>query len=80
VNAHHQCRESQAEWVREKDVANFCGFFEGSNRQKNDNTDKNKVAKALNDLFSRDPETTLPGSQEGEDVEGRQKLDALFKK
>ena len=27
---HHQCRESQAEYVKEKDRANFCEYFEGS--------------------------------------------------
>ena len=26
---HHQCRESQAEYVKEKDRANFCEYFEG---------------------------------------------------
>jgi hypothetical protein len=24
---HNQCAETQAEWVREKDAANFCGYF-----------------------------------------------------
>ena len=26
--AHHECREEQAEWVKEKTSGNFCGFFE----------------------------------------------------
>ncbi len=26
--AHNQCREPQAEWVTDKDKANFCEFFE----------------------------------------------------
>jgi hypothetical protein len=25
--AHHQCREPQAEWVRYKEKANFCSYF-----------------------------------------------------
>lgn len=26
--AHHECREDQAEWVKEKASGNFCGWFE----------------------------------------------------
>lgn len=26
--AHNQCKESQAEWVKEKDRANYCDYFE----------------------------------------------------
>lgn len=26
--AHHECREEQAEWVKEKDRGNFCSYFE----------------------------------------------------
>ena len=25
--AHHECREEQAEWVKEKDRSNFCSYF-----------------------------------------------------
>ncbi|MBI4209475.1 MAG: hypothetical protein HY538_07210 [Deltaproteobacteria bacterium] len=28
--AHHQCRESQAEWVSDKERANFCDYFRGA--------------------------------------------------
>jgi len=28
--SYHQCRETQAEWVSEKDSANFCDYFEPS--------------------------------------------------
>ncbi len=27
-NAHNQCNEPQAEWVREKDRSNYCDYFE----------------------------------------------------
>lgn len=27
-NAHNQCNETQAEWVRDKDRANYCDYFE----------------------------------------------------
>ena len=26
-NAHHECREPQAEWVKEKDKGNYCDYF-----------------------------------------------------
>jgi len=26
--AYHECREPQAEWVKEKDAGNFCEYFE----------------------------------------------------
>ena len=26
-NAYHECREPQAEWVKDKKMANFCGYF-----------------------------------------------------
>ena len=26
-NAHNQCNETQADWVREKDRANYCDYF-----------------------------------------------------
>lgn len=28
VNAHHQCREPQAEFVPDKEMGNFCDYFE----------------------------------------------------
>jgi hypothetical protein len=31
--AHHECREEQAEWVKEKAEGNFCGFFEAKAEQ-----------------------------------------------
>lgn len=30
ASAYHECRESQAEWVRHKDEGNFCGYFRGN--------------------------------------------------
>jgi len=28
--AYHECRETQAEWVRDKESANFCDYFKPS--------------------------------------------------
>ena len=31
-SVHNECRETQAEWVRYKDKANYCDYFEASTR------------------------------------------------
>jgi hypothetical protein len=31
-SVHNECRETQAEWVRAKDKANYCDYFEVSTR------------------------------------------------
>jgi len=31
-SVHNECRETQAEWVRIKDRANYCDYFEASTR------------------------------------------------
>ena len=52
--AHNQCRETQAEWVKEKDRSNFCDYFEpvevigARGRSANTAVD---VKKKFNDLF-----------------------------
>lgn len=28
--SHHECREEQAEWVKEKNRGSFCGYFDAS--------------------------------------------------
>ena len=40
-NAYHQCRETEAEWVRDKAAANFCEYFEPS-----DSPSRSKSSKA----------------------------------
>ena len=31
-SVHNQCRETQAEWVQQKDKANYCDYFAASTR------------------------------------------------
>ena len=31
-SVHNECRETQAEWVRYKDKANYCDYFEAATR------------------------------------------------
>lgn len=46
LSAYRNCREEQAEWVKEKDRGNFCGFFEARDTQAPDS----KVESARNKL------------------------------
>ena len=55
----NQCTETQAEYVRQKDRANFCDYFEPSNRVplttrgSSTSAPKNDVRKAFDDLFKK---------------------------
>ncbi len=46
LSAYRSCREEQAEWVKEKDRGNFCGFFSARGSQAPDpvlNSARNKL-------------------------------------
>ncbi|MFC1556760.1 hypothetical protein ACFL5L_02105 [candidate division KSB1 bacterium] len=44
-NAHHQCREPQAEWVKDKESANFCDYFIASKDGTAANFGRKKLSK-----------------------------------
>ena len=52
-SAHHECREPEAEWVRDKERSNFCTYF--SPRQSGTASEKDKskddIQRKLDDLF-----------------------------
>lgn len=52
-NYHHDCKETQSEWVREKDASNYCEYFLPSQKTRNnsDANEKEKTIARLNDLF-----------------------------
>ncbi len=53
-SAHHECKESQAEWVKEKDSGNFCDYFEwgtGENSGAKKNLSKNEAEEKWGSLF-----------------------------
>lgn len=53
-NAHNQCREPQAEWVKDKEAANYCDFFEpGTHGKLFQDTREEEAKKKLNDLFKK---------------------------
>ncbi|MGH9769331.1 MAG: hypothetical protein ACREAB_18045 [Blastocatellia bacterium] len=55
----NQCSEPQAEYVREKDRANFCDFFEPNNRVPltsrggSQSSNRGDVRKAFDNLFKK---------------------------
>ena len=53
--AYHECKEPQAEWIKEKDNANFCDYFSSiKEKTKNYTTlSKEEAQKKLNELFKK---------------------------
>lgn len=52
-SAYHECRETQADYVKEKDRSNFCGYFSpGVNGLRNGPT-KNDLLSAAEALFKK---------------------------
>lgn len=52
--AHNQCREPQAEWVKDKEMANFCNFFEPNSEIKStESTKREEALKKLDELFKK---------------------------
>jgi hypothetical protein len=51
---HNDCRETQAEWVSDKERGNFCDYFEPGNRSDRAGVDRqsvDQVKSALDRLF-----------------------------
>jgi len=54
VNAHNQCREPQAEWVQNKEMGNFCDYFEPATKLADKQSDRAAEArKKLGELFKK---------------------------
>jgi hypothetical protein len=51
-NAHHECREPEADYVKEKDEANFCDYFSPKGSQAHGNAGLDKAKSDLEKLFS----------------------------
>jgi hypothetical protein len=60
--AHHECREEQAEFVQDKEMGNFCSFFDA--RSGLSSNDEAKRAKAkLGALFGADKPISEPAEK-----------------
>lgn len=51
--AHNDCREPQAEWVPDKERANFCGYFEFGRDVMEERESQEKAKKGLDELFKK---------------------------
>ena len=60
-NAHHQCRETEIEWVSDKESANFCDYFEPGDSQKSQRTDRAEEARKKLDQLFRDKKSEGDG-------------------
>ena len=69
--------EPQAEWVRDKDKANFCGYFDPRVKTANLDSKKASVAKDLANLFG---DSLSSVSEDQDDDSVQEKLKQLFKK
>ena len=52
-SAHHECRETSAEWVKKKDSSNVCEYFRPRPAQSDSGDGNKKALSALDDLFKR---------------------------
>lgn len=51
--AHHECRETSAEWVKKKDSSNVCEYFRPRPASAASGDDKKKTLSSLDDLFKK---------------------------
>jgi len=57
--AYRECREPQAEWVKEKVTGNFCGYFSASTQQRSQSASDATRSK-LDALFGGGPMVDSP--------------------
>jgi len=65
-NSYRECVEEQAEWVKEKEVGNFCDYFTPSGADHESNGKMSESDKKLAALFG-DPADSKPKSSKLED-------------
>ena len=53
--AYHECKEPQAEWIKEKDKANFCDYFSLIKEKliEHKTLSKEEARRKLNELFKK---------------------------
>jgi len=67
-NAHHECRESQSEWVQDKESSNFCEYFSPKNAHSK-NSESESAKAQLDALFSNSPKDTTDEPQKDGSLE-----------
>lgn len=53
LHAHHQCREPQAEWVKDKEGGNFCEYFEPATSSPEADSKAEAARRRLDELFKK---------------------------
>jgi hypothetical protein len=51
--AYHGCREPQAEWVKEKEMGNYCDYFEAGGDSAGEQQKRDDARRRLDDLFGK---------------------------
>lgn len=68
---YHECREEQAEWVENKDRANFCSYFEPGSAASDRSAEMKKVQDKLQGLFKpndKEPAKAEPAMSFADDL------------
>ena len=78
--AHNQCLESQGEFIRDREVGNFCGHFQFRLRDEDEQADEAATAKARLDALFGGGAEAKESSPWDKTSQARASLDALFKK
>jgi hypothetical protein len=70
--AYHECREEQAEWVKEKNRGNFCSYFTATTKAVGERGEAGAVMSKLDALFgkgeSSTPKPAKPGTSIAEEL------------
>lgn len=53
INAYHQCREPQAEWVQDKEIGNYCEYFEPADVAPEVSSKADEARRKLEELFKK---------------------------
>lgn len=86
-SVHNQCTEVKAEFIRDREDGNFCGFFQFRVVGEDVSAEANAAKSKLEALFGAGPKKPglevlggAPAGQLSPEAAARAKLDALFKK
>jgi hypothetical protein len=87
LNAHNQCTENQGEFIRDREAANFCGWFQfrvmGEDTSGAVTDAKSKLAALFGGAVGPSKPaaaTAVSASPMSKEDEARRRLEALFKK
>ncbi len=85
VGAHNQCTENQGEFIRDREAANFCNWFQFRVVGEDNSKELDDAKAKLNALFGgggapKGPAGPAVPSAPKQEADARARLEALFKK